>query len=456
MNRLFKEKYPDFRFLESSLRKHGDDYYFIVEKNGEMYLVIGNKSFQFIEREKSTEILRNTFSFLAPACAGMKNSFGFGDRTGFATPGHIRAVKGSEFFPIFAQQSARELERTGRTFKQVLDDAIFWCFVCGWSDGFGADADHAKSLDVLQQAISAGYTFFTIDPSDKIKSHSEVSSCEKHNIERYCKEYAGKNFACEGFSFVFTEEMISDLATTYGSAIDFIEECYTFISDQKNDFDFEVSVDETKVPTTPYAHVFIVMELKKRKIEFDSLALRFPGRFEKGIDYIGDIGEFVRDLEIHNNIRKHFGLYKISLHSGSDKFSIYPVFKETLGNGFHVKTSGTSWIQSLKTIAVVDREFFARCMEVALKDFEKNSKSYEISADISKVNSERMRNENLEEMFLDNNVRQLIHISYGSIIGNTPEGQKMKEHYYTLIKKNYELYFRFVEGHLKKHVQLLS
>ncbi|MGB9641685.1 MAG: tagaturonate epimerase family protein [Candidatus Ratteibacteria bacterium] len=455
MSYLFKKQYPDFRFFESSLRKYGDDYYFVAEKNGKMYLVVGNKSFQFIEYEKSSEILRKTFSFLTPVCAGMKNSFGFGDRTGFATPGHIRAVKGSEFFPIFAQQSARELERTGRTFKQVLDDVIFWCFAFGWTDGFGADADHAKSFDVLQQAISAGYTFFTIDPSDKIKNPSDTSSCERHGIDRYIKEYSGKNFACSGFSFVFTEEMVSDLAITYGRAIDFIEECYSFISDKKKNFDFEISVDETKVPTTPYAHAFIVMELQKRNVEFNGLALRFPGRFEKGIDYIGNMNELARELEIHNEIRNHLGPYKISLHSGSDKFSIYGTFKKILGSMFHVKTSGTSWIQSMKTVAAVDREFFIKCLEVALKDFEKNSKSYEISADISKLNLEKIRNENLDEIFSDHHIRQLIHISYGSIIGSAPESQKMKQHYYTLIEKNYELYFRFVEEHLKKHIQLL-
>ncbi|HOK79484.1 MAG TPA: tagaturonate epimerase family protein [bacterium] len=456
MSYLFKKQYPDFRLFESSLRKHGDDYYFVAEKNGRMYLVIGNNSFRFIEREESPEILRKTFSFLTPVCAGMKNSFGFGDRTGFATPGHIRAVEGSGLFPIFAQQSARELERTGRTFKQVLDDVIFWCFAFGWINGFGADADHAKNFDVLQEAISAGYTFFTIDPSDKIRNPSDIASCKKQSIDKYIKEYSGKNFACNGFSFVFTEEMVSELAITYGQAIDFIEECYLFISDRKKNFDFEVSVDETKVPTTVYAHVFIVMELRRRNIEFNSLALRFSGRFEKGIDYIGDINEFARELEIHNKIRNHLGPYKISLHSGSDKFSIYGAFKKTLGDMFHVKTSGTSWIQAMKTIAAIDREFFMKCLEVALKDFEKNSRSYEISTDISRINLEKIRNENLDEIFSDNHIRQLIHISYGSIIGNAPESQEMKQHYNILIEKNCELYFRFIEEHLKKHVQLLT
>ncbi len=454
MNSVFKNQYPEYRVFEKSLRKYEDKYYFAAEKEGKVYLVIGNSSFNFFEKEKAVEIIKKTFPFLCPTTAGGKTSFGFGDRTGYATIGHIRANKTGKFFPVFAQQSARELERTGRNFQQVLDDAIFWCFVEGWSDGFGADADHAKSFDILEKAISAGYTFFTIDPSDKIKGKDAQDPKNIDNLSFYLKEYSGRKFSVDSFSFVFTDDIIVDLAFTYGKALDFIEQCFLFISEKKENFDFEVSVDETKISTTPSAHVFIVMELIRRKINFQSLALRFPGRFEKGIDYIGDIDQFARELEIHNSIRNSLGPYKLSLHSGSDKFSIYKKFKEIAGDKFHIKTSGTSWIQAMKTIAAVDRDLFFDCMYLAMKQFEKNAASYEISADKSRINPERIRNENIEDLFSNNDIRQLIHISYGSIIGS--ENLQIRERFYAAIEKNLELYTQFVEEHLKRHIELLS
>lgn len=454
MNQSFASQYPEFKFISRSLRKQGEEYFFAAEKNGKIYLVIGNKSFRIIEKKDAPAILRKTFSFLNPVIAGNRTSFGFGDRTGFATIGHIRAVKGSGFFPVFAQQSARELERTGRTFYDVIDDAVMWCFVEGWSEGFGADADHAKNIDVLEKAISAGYTYFTIDPSDKIKKSQNFSARDIKDLATYLKNYSGKTIHIEdGFSFVFDDEKIANLSFVYGDALDFIEECFRVISERKRDFDFEVSIDETSVSTSPEAHIFIVMELQRRKIGFNSIALRFPGRFEKGIDYIGDVDMFCRELVVHNKIRNYFGPYKISLHSGSDKFSVYKLFKEIVGEMFHVKTSGTSWIQAMKTIAAVDRNFFVECLEEFVKQFEKNSISYEISADMSKIDFEKIKKENIDELFSDKHLRQLIHISYGTILGS---GNKLKNDFYDAIEKNLKLYLQFVEEHLKKHIALLS
>ncbi|MCM8816640.1 MAG: tagaturonate epimerase family protein [Candidatus Omnitrophica bacterium] len=453
MNDLFKKKYPEFEVFDSSIRKQGEKYYFVARRKGKYYLVTGNHTFNFIEKEAAAKIIRDVFPFFNPVCSGLKNSFGFGDRTGFATPGHIMAVKKSSFFPIFAQQSARELERMSRSFQQVIDDAIFWCFTFGWSGPFGADADHAKSFNVLEEAINAGFSFFTIDPSDKI-GKIEESEENKDQLVTYLKEYSGKKFSFDGFEILFTDEVVGNLAIIFGKAIDFVQDCYLFIRDKKKNFDFEVSIDETKLPTTPVAHVFIVLELIRRKINFQSLALRLPGKFEKGIDYKGDIKQFAQEIEIHNSIRRKLGPYKISLHSGSDKFSIYKIFREIFGDMIHVKTSGTSWIQAMKTIAVLDRDLFVRCIEIGLRDFRENSASYEISADVSNVCLEKVRNENIVELFANNNIRQLIHISYGSIIGN--KDPELKDAVYLALGRNLELYTQFVEQHISKHLKLLS
>ncbi len=454
MNRLFASEYPEFKFISKSLRKQGDNYYFAAENNGKIYLVIGEKSFRIVERKDAPAILKKTFPFLSSSKVGNRNSFGFGDRTGLATIGHIRAVKGSNFFPVFAQQSARELERTGRSFSDVIDDVVMWCFTEGWSGGFGADADHVKNFGVLEDAISAGYTYFTIDPSDKIRNPRNFSAGHIKNLDMYLKNYSGKTFDIEDSSFIFNDESVAMLSFVYGDALDFIEECFRFISDRTGDFDFEVSVDETGIPTKPEDHIFIVMELQRRRIDFNSVALRFPGRFEKGIDYIGDIDMFSKELKVHNKIRNKLGPYKISLHSGSDKFSVYPSFKEIVGRMFHVKTSGTSWIQAMKTIAVVDRRLFVDYLNEFIQQFEKNSASYEISADPSSIDLEKIETEDIDELFSDKHLRQLIHISYGTVLGDI--NNRLKNSFYDAIEKNLELYLQFVEEHLKKHIALLS
>src|SRR5512139_462452 len=96
----------------------------------------------------------------------LTSSFGFGDRLGLATPGHIEAVRGTAIAPIFAQQSVRENSRTGRTPQQVLDEAMWGAFQEGWREPWGADADHLKTTGDVDTFVAAGYTFFTVDPGE--------------------------------------------------------------------------------------------------------------------------------------------------------------------------------------------------------------------------------------------------------------------------------------------------
>src|SRR5512134_2899077 len=103
-------------------------------------------------------------------------SFGFGDRLGLATPGHIAAVRGTKFAPIFAQQSVRENTRTGRTPQQVMDDAKRAVESAKWDLPWGADADHLKTVDDLPPFVEAGYTFFTVDPGEHVDNAADTQS----------------------------------------------------------------------------------------------------------------------------------------------------------------------------------------------------------------------------------------------------------------------------------------
>ena len=106
---------------------------------------------------------------------GLTPSFGFGDRIGLATPGHVAALRrsGNGIAPIFPQQSIREMTRTGRTAEEVMSDALNGASASGWTGITGADADHLKTPEDVDMTAAAGFTFFTIDPSDHVDEKSD-------------------------------------------------------------------------------------------------------------------------------------------------------------------------------------------------------------------------------------------------------------------------------------------
>ncbi|NIR63929.1 MAG: hypothetical protein GWN00_11820, partial [Aliifodinibius sp.] len=104
---------------------------------------------------------------------------GFGDRLGIANPAHIRSLVGSTMKPILAQQSIRELQRTERTPDEVMDAATWAALQEGYKDGFGADADHLKTTEDIDLMAQAGYTFFTIDPSEYVVNEADLLSAEE-------------------------------------------------------------------------------------------------------------------------------------------------------------------------------------------------------------------------------------------------------------------------------------
>src|SRR5690606_26513671 len=128
--------------------------------------------------------LREALPYLAPRPLGLAKSIGCGDRLGLATPGHVKALEAfgrdraaMAFIP--AQQSIRENARTGRTPRQVLDDAMWGVFRSGWRHGYGADADHLKTADDIDSCAAAGYTFFTIDPGAHVDNGAERYSASE-------------------------------------------------------------------------------------------------------------------------------------------------------------------------------------------------------------------------------------------------------------------------------------
>ena len=134
------------------------------------------------------------------------------------------------------------------------------------------------------------------------------------------------------------------------------------------EFDLEVSVDETATVTTLAEHRYIALELKRLDIPFIGLAPRFVGEFEKGVDYIGDLGAFEASYSEHAALAKEMG-YKMSIHSGSDKFSIYPIVARHSNPLVHLKTAGTSWVEALRVIAEKNPALFRQILALAMQGY---------------------------------------------------------------------------------------
>ncbi|MCS7010600.1 MAG: tagaturonate epimerase family protein, partial [Anaerolineales bacterium] len=326
---------------------------------------------------------------------GLSPSFGFGDRLGLATPGHITALRSSasDLRPVFAQQSVRENLRTGRTPQQVLDDARRAVEAAGWDAPWGADADHLKSLDDLPPFVQAGYTFYTVDPGDHVDAAADTDplpllqeKARSLNIEELeaLYLYTDNHPIAERFDRL----TLLRAAVKYGHAIRHAVTMYHRLCELLADeFDFEVSVDETASPTTPLEHFFIASELSRAGVRFTGLAPRFPGRFEKGVDYLGDLTALDSELAKHAAVVAWFGTYKISLHSGSDKFSIYPLLRKHFGTHIHVKTAGTSYLEALRTLAETSPTLFGRIWALALERYPTDRATYHVSADLRHLSS---------------------------------------------------------------------
>lgn len=414
---------------------------------------------------ENAQVLRQVFPFTAPSpVLKAPRTVGVGDRLGIATPGHICAVKKYDVYPVFAQQSIRELNLTNRTFENVLDCATYAVFREDFTRGFGADGDHLKTLQEIEYALSCGYTMITLDCSDHI--HNEVMEMtDEQVITKYQPDlevesrYMGKSFMVENYNITFDPMAFRRMSLIYNEAIDFAVSVYSkFFASCEKSLDFEISIDETDTPTDPAQHFYVASELTRRGVRPATIAPRFCGKFQKGVDYIGDLTQFEQEFAEHAAIARYFG-YKISIHSGSDKFSIFSIIGKYTHGSFHLKTAGTSWLEAMLVIArhepVLYREIYRYARDEA---FEKASEFYNVSTDLTKIpDVDSFKDEDLPNLFMLNDVRQLIHITYGNILNlKNPDGEFVfRDRLYAAWRKYNEEYVLLLEKHIGKHIELL-
>jgi hypothetical protein len=411
--------------------------------------------------------LREEFPFTAAvSLKGKDATIGTGDRLGLANPAHIRAVRPYDIFPVLAQQSIRELNFTKRTYVDVVDAATFAVFQEGYEDGFGFDGDHLKAIDDIKMALDCGATMITLDLSEVMnakastwsdeqlqEAYQNIPADEKARLER---TYLAEPFILnDGTKIEFNATELHRCVVMYLEAVTFAKDVYDLLVSRRGEgnFDFEMSIDETEAPTVPQHHLFIIKELIRNGVVVESLAPRFVGEFQKAIDYIGDLGEFERQFKVHCQIAKTYGDYKISVHSGSDKFSAYPAIGKWTEGRLHVKTAGTSWLEAVRTIAKAEPALYREIHQVALNSYQEALKFYHITADFTKIKPlDQVSDDQLPEYLELAESRQLIHIIYGFVMQN----DALREKFYNALYTHEELHYTLLRDHIRKHVTLLG
>lgn len=418
----------------------------------------------------NAQLLREKLPWLQPKLLGLQTSAGLGDRLGLATVGHVRAMRHFEgqIMPIFPQQSIREMARTVRTPQEVMDDAMCGIFQENWQGGFGADADHLKTEDDLDACFQAGYTFFTIDPGEHVDNRAETADSTTlrelvaqlpDDMQVAATGLLGQTLDIETYHLHFTEEILLRAMAKYGQAVIHVAGLFNYLSKLATNrpFELEISVDETDQPTSKHEHAYIAHELKRLGVRWVSLAPRYVGRFEKGVDYIGSLAAFEKDVAGHAALARYFGPYKLSLHSGSDKYSIYPLAMQATQGMVHLKTAGTSYLTALHTIAGIDADFMQNIFSFARSRYNEDRLTYHVSADLAKVPQPDQVTDwhALIDQF---DARQVFHVTFGSVMTARDANGKLifRPHLMSLLQENLECYTRDLEAHFIKHLAPFS
>jgi hypothetical protein len=294
---------------------------------------------------------------------------GIGDRFGREGPAQLRAFfaareRGVTIAPVW-NKSNREHTLIGTRPEDVRAEADAAVRQCGFEGDYFVDADHIGLATV--DKFLASSDFFTIDVADAIgkPASGEAVAAYVASMREFVGELRIPGVA-EGLSV--TPATLEEIAGKYLFAVEEAARVYRHIADKKGAGNFvtEVSFDEANAPQTPAELLFILAGLARERIPVDTVAPKFTGEFLKGIDYVGDVGRFTRqfdeDLAVISFAQKRFGLpegLKLSIHSGSDKFSLYPIMHRALartGAGLHLKTAGTTWLEEVIGLAAAGGE----------------------------------------------------------------------------------------------------
>jgi hypothetical protein len=381
--------------------------------------------------------------------------------------------------PIFAQQSIREMTRTGRTPLQVVETAIAGMKQAAWGGESGADADHLKTRADVDATAAAGFTFYTIDPSDHVDGHADDYD-ESMLRERFAplrskidwfETYRDQRVSLSnGRAFTIDELASLRCAVKYGAALEHAMALAKYIREVNDALgrhvELELSIDETPQPTTLAEHYIIADQCRRHGVQLTSLAPRFIGEFEKGVDYKGDPDALERSLNDHAAIARMLGPYKLSLHSGSDKLSLYPILARTTGGAFHVKTAGTSYLEALRVAVRHDETLFREIVDTARQYYDRDKATYHVSAEVKRLPAARdvANISQLASIYLEHwsdvppgcgftqPGRQVLHCTFGTILMDERLGSRLRG----VLNTHSETYKEILAGHFSRHLSSLT
>jgi hypothetical protein len=291
-------------------------------------------------------------------------SFGIGDRFAHQAKAQLQACllanqKGVEVIPVW-NKSNREHTTIGSepsTTRAAADAAVK---ALGWTKPYYVDADHIR-IETVDRFVPHS-DFYTIDVADWIGKPVALAAVAKF-MGTHPELLGAISIPGIAEPFKTTSAQVEAIASKYLLAVQEAGKIYRHIATAKGEGNFitEVSMDETDAPQTPPELLIILAALSDEKIPVQTIAPKFTGRFNKGVDYVGDLvqfeKEFSEDLAVIALAVKNYGLpanLKLSVHSGSDKFSIYPAIRRSLAKfnaGLHIKTAGTTWLEEIIGLA---------------------------------------------------------------------------------------------------------
>ncbi len=371
-----------------------------------------------------------------------KFTVGVGDRFAHQAAAQLRAfqelaIDGIEAVPVW-NKSNREHTFIGSEPQSVYDAAKRAVEAMGWENGWHVDADHIR-METVDRFLSCS-DFFTIDVADSIGQPAAPEAVAAF-VDRHPELIGTIEIAEIAAPFQTTRAEIERIAGKFLLAVQDAGKIYRYIVEAKGEGNIiaEVSMDETDSPQTPPELLVILAALADEKVRVQTIAPKFTGRFNKGVDYVGDLAQFERefhdDLAVIAHAVARYGLpanLKLSVHSGSDKFSLYPIIRRTLpkfGAGLHLKTAGTTWLEELIGLAEAGGDGLAFAKEIyayALDHVDELTGPYATVIDIDRAKLPSIEEVNgwTSEQFVralrhvpsdpqfNSSLRQLLHVSF--------------------------------------------
>lgn len=371
-----------------------------------------------------------------------KFSIGTGDRFSHQGEAQLKTIvkvnnKGINISPVWNKSNSEHIYVNSKPedVRKEVDSAVK---NLNFTGKYFVDADHIN-LNTVEPFVATA-DFFTLDVASFIGKESSVE--EVNNFLSSCEKYMGKlNITGIKEPLQITRELLESIAHKFLAATQQAAEIYAYLKKEKGEGNFitEVSMDEVESPQTPIEMLFILKMLADKGVPAQTIAPKFTGRFNKGIDYVGDLDQFEKEFEedvlVIDFAVKEFGLpeeLKLSVHSGSDKFSIYPIMAKIIkkhNKGLHLKTAGTTWLEEVIGLAVGGDDGLALAKNIYANSYNRKDELCAPYADVIDIDALKLPsveevNEWSSEKYANtlrhipehpdynSNFRQLIHVAY--------------------------------------------